>query len=419
MAQAYGKPVQHNPVIFYLRTLLYMCIAMILRLVTFAPLVCLVLFPVESPFFYLAFLCPLLFLFFLLPLRFSFAQALVQPSHTRFFSFDTALGLHRYGEKLGESLLHLVNVLKWGIPLAAMLAYGYYCYDNVGALSLMGSISTLGENATKAYHNVLGFLAPAQAAADGGFMEGLYTLGGMLGLGILLLLFGAMRNSAGRYIWAVAAREDHNPRTETRRRLRGRRFQQLLAALINLLLFAPFLILVGITLHTVFTNTVSAVMMALASSSMNLPELGSATGPLLIAFFGLYLPLLPLRRMVTAYFVAKKVRSASSQTTGKPANAPAVAPGVPMEAPIPAYVPTTSSGGITGDMPPSSSNGYYTPAYSPSFSDSLDDDFDEMDEQQAAPAADTAPVAVPSVIPEAEAHEPRTDVDSSAFTIGQ
>ena len=116
---------KHNPLTFYLRMLLYMFIALFLRVVTFLPLCALFVFPAGSPLKWLALLCPALLFFFLLPLRYSFADALVQRPRQRRFSFDTALSMGNYGEKLAESLLHAVNVIKWGIPLFAMLTYCY------------------------------------------------------------------------------------------------------------------------------------------------------------------------------------------------------------------------------------------------------------------------------------------------------
>ena len=50
--------VAHNPFTFYLRTLLYMFVALFLRLVALAPLACLFLFPQGSPLKLLSLLCP-------------------------------------------------------------------------------------------------------------------------------------------------------------------------------------------------------------------------------------------------------------------------------------------------------------------------------------------------------------------------
>ena len=41
--------VKHNPLTFYLRMLLYMFVALLLRLLALAPLACLFVFPAGSP----------------------------------------------------------------------------------------------------------------------------------------------------------------------------------------------------------------------------------------------------------------------------------------------------------------------------------------------------------------------------------
>ena len=77
------KSSRQNPLTFYLRTLLYMFMALVMRVVAFAPLCALWVFPAGSQWRWLAVLCPVLLIFFILPLRFSFAQALVQVGHGR------------------------------------------------------------------------------------------------------------------------------------------------------------------------------------------------------------------------------------------------------------------------------------------------------------------------------------------------
>lgn len=77
---------RQNPITFYLRALLYMFMALLMRVVALLPLATAFMWiPAGSPFRWLAVLTPLLFIFFVLPLRFSFAQALVQPARERRF----------------------------------------------------------------------------------------------------------------------------------------------------------------------------------------------------------------------------------------------------------------------------------------------------------------------------------------------
>lgn len=238
---------KHNPLTFYLRMLLYMFVALLLRLLALAPLACLFVFPAGSPLKLLALLCPVLLVLLVLPLRYSFAEAMVRRDGRRYFSFDTALNLGNYGEKLAESLLHAAHVIKWGIPFFAMLIYGYYWYKEVDALTLLSTLTQLGRGWTNTWCSVanffLGLVGGAQLTPpQNTLMDGVAAVLAVLGLGVAVWLYGAVRNSAARYVWAYANRNDHSPRKELRRRLRGRRLAQLGVSLINLVLWIPFAI---------------------------------------------------------------------------------------------------------------------------------------------------------------------------------
>ena len=104
--------VKNNPFVFYLRMLLCVILQLAIRVVTFAPLACLVVdgLPVWG-----VLLCPVLLIFVVLPLRFSFAEAVVLKQNG--FSFARAFSFADYGEKLKQSGLHALHVLKWGLPL--------------------------------------------------------------------------------------------------------------------------------------------------------------------------------------------------------------------------------------------------------------------------------------------------------------
>ena len=234
---------RQNPVAFYLRALTYTLFALLLRLLMLAPLLFL-LMPAGSPWRWGALLCPVLLIFVVLPMRYSFADALVQKPRQRFFSFDTALGTQHYGEKLGESLLHALSVAKWGIPLLAMLLFAgwYYLFpleqNSIGILKLLSEIGEWGAGVWYAVSDFFVRLFGGVVAehAKGNWIVGICMLAGALGIGLLILLYGVVRNSCNRYIWVAATREDRMPRTEIRRRMRGRRGGQLLVALGNLVL---------------------------------------------------------------------------------------------------------------------------------------------------------------------------------------
>ncbi len=240
---------RQNPVAFYLRALTYTLMALVMRLMMLAPLLFLFM-PAGSPWRYGALLCPVLLLFVVLPMRYSFADALVQKPRQRFFSFDTALGTQHYGEKLGESLLHALSVAKWILPLVALVGFAvwYFLYPMEESLAeLLDAIKAMGQWGANLWYSVSDFFVkffgktPA-THLEGSLMEGLYVMGIILGIGLLIFLYGVVRNSCNRYIWVVATREERTPRAEIRRRMRGRRLRQLGVALLNLVLLLPILV---------------------------------------------------------------------------------------------------------------------------------------------------------------------------------
>lgn len=299
---------------FYLRTLTYVLSALSLRLVAFAPLL-LLLLPAGSFWRWFALLTPLMLLFVVLPMRYSFADALVQKPRQRCFSFDTALSVEHYGEKLGESLLHALSVAKWGLPLLVMLLFAgwYYLFpleqNSIGILKLLNEI---GEWGAGVWHGVSDFFVrlfggvPAEHV-KGGWLEGLAVLGIALGIGLLILLYGIVRNSCNRYIWVVATRDERTPRTEIRRRMRGRRWLQLLVALGNLVLLAPFLVFVFLNVKHAIGSAADMLGGMLMGGGTTL-DLSNLTIPLVLAFVLLYLPLLPVRRILTANFATARRR---------------------------------------------------------------------------------------------------------------
>ncbi len=327
-----------NPLLFYLRALLTLFMAVLIRLAALLPLAALFVLSAGSPWRWLALISPLLLVFVVLPLRFSFAQALVQPQGERRFSFDRAFSLSGYGQKLGESLLHALHIAIWGIPLCGMAAFTVYVYYETDLISLMRSLSDMGAGVTAVLCAVgnffIGIFGGTQLVANGGLMEGFYLVCAALGVGVLILLWGTVRNSAYRYIWVFADCVEKNPHAEARRHLRGRRWAQLCVAAVNLLLWAPALYVVFTTLTAVLGNVSDALFTFMSTQQLSLPEWTSALLPLLFAFLVCYMPLLPLRRFLTCWFATRSVYTATVQPTAQPKAAEyrATASGAPQPA---------------------------------------------------------------------------------------
>lgn len=145
---------------------------------------------------------PVLLVLLVLPLRYSFAEAMVRRDGRRYFSFDTALNLGNYGEKLAESLLHAAHVIKWGIPFFAMLIYGYYWYKEVDALTLLSTLTRLGRGWTNVWCSVANFFLELVGGAQltppqNTLMDGVAAVLAVLGLGVAVWLYGAVRNRCG------------------------------------------------------------------------------------------------------------------------------------------------------------------------------------------------------------------------------
>lgn len=430
--------VRQNPLTFYLRTLLYMFMALVMRLVAVAPLVALLLFPEGSYWRWLALLCPVLLIFFILPQRFSFAQALVQPAHERRFSFDKATSVSMYGAKLGEALVHALNIFKWGIPLLLMLGGCYYCIQYIDAITLTKAIEAIGQGVVSVSFAVANFfltiLGKTQLVANGGLMEGVYAVCAALGLGVLILLWGVVRNSAFRYIWAAAKRDGLRPRTEARRRLSGRRWKQLGVALINLILWAPALFIVFTSVKSMVSDLSQAAFNYVATKTFVLPDLTGALRPLLYAFLACYMPLLPVRRILTAYFATKRLRHMPRPEvvvdTAMPSAATApVAPAAPVapEAPVP-YTPPVAPADMDDEDPPiapqPAEQPMPVPAYTP-YTEAYQPPQIPVYKPVAAPEPEPAPVVEPAPAPipvpepapvaEPVAAEPYAPAEEDAF----
>lgn len=287
---------KQNVLVFYVSTLVYTLIALFLRVVAIAPLACLVLFEMGQWQHWLWLLSPVLLVFLVLPLRCSFAQAMT--AQPRCFSFDAAFDFSRYGEKLKGGLLYAVHVIKWGIPMALLMALGYYWYTQVDYLELYQTVDGLGNLCAQVFG----------LGTANNFMLGLAATAAIFGLGLLIWAWGVARNSASRYLWAIAVRNGCEPKAETSRRLKGRRMEQLGVALVNGLLWVPFVWVTANAVRNAVSDLSTMLMMALTTGAMPKLDLVSLAVPVAFAFAALYLPILPLRRWNTAAFAVRERR---------------------------------------------------------------------------------------------------------------
>ena len=306
---------RHNPLTFYLRILMYMFIALMIRVFCLLPLAALFIFEAGDPLRWLALLCPVLHIFLVMPLRYSFAEALVQERGSRYFSFDKAFSLSSYFSKLGEGILHFFSVLKWLLPVVPLALYVKKYFSEMWATEVLSTISNLGLKAKEIWDSVANFFLKlfgkeplAASSASLGLMEGIYVILGVVALLALIFLIGVMRNSSTRYIWAVAHRDGLPVRKEVRRRIRGHRIEQLLVALMNLILLAPFFYIIYKCFKPVITEVSNSALSIALGQDVNIP-FGLKNILILVgSFFGVYMTLLPARRILTAAFASRQLR---------------------------------------------------------------------------------------------------------------
>jgi len=309
-----GRAGAQGPLQYYLAALAYTFIASLICAAAFAPLSALFLFAEGSALKYLALLCPALVFFIVLPLRFSFAQALGDRYREMPFSLKTAFSFSLYGEKVAEGFWYALHLLKWAIPLAIFGGVLYYMYVNSGTfMDTIIGFTAFGKSVTDVWNGFINFFAGifggTQTTVSGGIGETFIVILVIIGILLVVFIWGVVRNSAYRYIWAGATLLDKNPRFEARRSLRGRRFEQLMVALLNLVLLAPVIVVLYLFIAPKEAISEFALRYADAlAAETALPEIVIPYGKLAVVFFACYLPLVPLRRIITAHFATARIR---------------------------------------------------------------------------------------------------------------
>ena len=305
---------KQNGFVFYLCMLVYMVPAALVRAIALAPLAC--LFVMEGKLKLLALLCPVLMVLLVWPLRYSFAQAMAHKP--RRFSFGKALSLKEYGAKLKEALVHALSVAKWGVPLAGMAGFAVYAVKKIEYLDMYDSVKEMGDKCMQLVCDVsvwLNGLLGTQVVemTSNNFMMGVGVVGAVVALGVLILLCGVMRNSASRYAWARAFEEGMPVRKAIRRCVKDRRVRQFGRALVNLLLWAPFLTVLAMVLKDTLSGMSTVLMMAMVTRQLPVEQLMEAVAPCAIAFGALYVPLLPLRRWNNAAFALSEPKAKAEE----------------------------------------------------------------------------------------------------------
>ena len=269
----------------YMNWMAGMLVLILIRLAALSPLLALVLWEKGSPLRYLWVLSPMLYLFVILPLRYSMGEAMHDALNGSPFLSARLIDLKGYGRKLAAALQQAPHLLPWALPLLVGLGAGAYLMYGV-------------ENGAKVFRMVISL---GRSLGEGyGLMEGAYIVAGFVGLLLLVLLYGMMRNGMVRFLFRKSGGRYALARKETLSRLKGRRGGQFLVAVIQTLLLLPVLVpgaYMGYRLFRDYLKTMKLDLSQLAEPYM--------LWGLVALFFLVYWPLLPLRKVLQAYYIRR------------------------------------------------------------------------------------------------------------------
>lgn len=309
------KNKSQNDLIYYLSILLYMFLAVIIRVFAFSPLYYTYL---TGNYTFPIILCVCFILFLVLPLRFSFAQAIVNEQGNRYFSLKKAFSFNQYTKKLVASWVHALQVGKWLIPLIALL-YSWIQWYNVTLTSdAIAHIDKIGRQftdfttATRQFVLTL-FGSDTILVSNGGLIEGVTILLSLVLICVIFFLIGCYRNSHYRYLWCIAMQNGVSSYKFPRKFVKKYRGAQFRYGLLNFFLWIPFLV----TLTSFFTELPQKIVDSFLIIYQNptfssLPVVHTVYYYLLLSILS-YFCILPIRRAVSVRYITKTLEKASQE----------------------------------------------------------------------------------------------------------
>ena len=255
------------------------------RALALVPLLALVFFQKGDPMQYIALLTPILYVFIVFPLRYSMGEAMERALSGETFASARLISFKGYGQKLKAVLMQCLYVLPWALPLFLGLAAGWYLlYQVTDGTEVLRMLRDFGR--------VFG--------EGAGIMEAMYAVIAFLGLLFLVLLYGMMRNGMVRFVWLSSGATYQKARTQMLLRLKGRRTGQFFVGLVQSVLMLPVLLPAGYMGYRLLREFSKYMRLNLA----NLQEPQMLAGIVLV-FLLLYLPLLPLRKILQAQYIGQ------------------------------------------------------------------------------------------------------------------
>ena len=264
-------------------------VQVLLRAMCLTPL----LFLLSEEFGYLAWLCVPMFVLIVLPARQNYAIAMQDMLHGGSVFTARLISTERYLYKLWRGVIGLLKAVVWlALPVAAVLLM-YQIYKGEGefsqyVMSLWGVTERDGFSAMR-WFKLLGRDT----------IDGLKNILMVVAASFMLPVIGCMVHSGARHAVAL----------EDKTLLRGSRLKMWVIWVLSLMVFLPFVAVVGVTLGSNLKLFVSGFAEMFLSQSFDIPELGERLYLLAGAFVLLFLPMVPLKQLIPAVAVHQKMQS--------------------------------------------------------------------------------------------------------------
>ncbi len=242
---------------------------------------------------FLAWLCVPMYALIVLPARQNYALAMQDMLHGgRVFS-TRLISTERYLFKLWRGAIGVMKAALWLVLPALAVTVMYQIYKGEGALS-SAVMSLWGITERDGFSAMRWFRLFGSDTIDG-----LKNLLLMVAALFALPVIGCMVHIGARHAVAL----------EDKSLLRGQRLKLWVIWALSLLLFLPFMAVLGVTLGSNLKAFISGFGEMFLSKSFNIPELGEKLYLIAAAFVVLFLPMVPLKQLMPAVAVHQQMQS--------------------------------------------------------------------------------------------------------------
>jgi len=277
----------------YVRNFADLMLAFFLQAVLRAMCLTPLLFLLSEQFSFLAWLCVPMYALIVLPARQNYALAMQDMLHGGRVFGPRLISTEKYLYKLGRGMIGVLKAVIWLVLPAIAVTVMYQIYKGEGELS--GAVMSLWGITERD-----GFSAMRWFKLFGSdTIDGLKNLLLMVAALFMLPVIGCMVHIGVRHAVAL----------EDKSLLHGQRLKLWVIWALSLLLFLPFVAVVGVTLGSNLKLFISGFAEMFLSKSFNIPELGERLYLLAAAFVVLFLPMVPLKQLMPAVAVHQQMQS--------------------------------------------------------------------------------------------------------------